>query len=146
MDSLTYPTKVDPVNPTPIRGRYLNRSDRTKRECAFLGADLYCNRLRLIDLSLEQAALLALSTPFSVWWAAQRQEHRLAILRNELPLVPASSRDSISPVPNGNGHVSSSLNGNGYVVIEDPLFDHIMRAGLDRTLTVAAAFERAMHA
>jgi hypothetical protein len=142
-----YLTTPDSVNSIPIRGRYLNRPERTKRECAFLGADLYCGRLHVVDLSLEQAAFLSLSTPSAVWWAAQRQEHREAILRGELPLVPAPSRTPTLPVLNGNGHAPPILNGNGHAVTEDiELFDVIKRAGVDRTINAAIAVERALHA
>jgi hypothetical protein len=131
---VVYQTGIAPVNSCPLKGKYLSRSLKGKREQAFCAADLYSGAKYLVEPSLAQAALVAGSDVSSVWWALQRMPFRKAILADEMPLVPARPKKACPvPVP-----VQAGVN-------DAVLYDLIREIGIDRLLTVAAAVEAQAH-
>jgi hypothetical protein len=136
LDTLTYTTRLGLVNAMPLRGKYLGRSIRTKKDAAFFGADLYRGEKRLVEPSLAQAASITGSDISAVWWALHREEYRSAILYGELPLVPSRQRQApaLVPVP--------KVEDAGLVAV---IRDLVGRIGVDRLLTVMSAIEVQAH-
>jgi hypothetical protein len=139
MDTLTYQTGIVSVNGTPLRGKYLSRSlAGNKHKANFVAADLCRGVSYLVEPSLEQAAAITGSKPWSVWWALRREEYRSAICAGELPLIPTRVKTTPagpSIVPKLNGSAQLQL-----FEIDDAELTHIANlVGAERMLAAAIA-------
>jgi hypothetical protein len=76
LDVTNYQTGGESVDRSALKGRYLRRSLKDKRQAASVGADLYRGVRQLTGLSMTQAAFLTGSDVVSVRWAARREEYR----------------------------------------------------------------------
>jgi hypothetical protein len=118
--------------PLPITGNDLsyivNRLDRIGR--AFVAADLYSGACYLIKPTLKQAAWLAHVNYSYAHWAVKRYAQRKDILAGLLPLVPPFTPKSTSIIT-------------PETVTDAELADVIRKAGISRTLDVAAMVEAA---
>ena len=122
---------VNGAEPIPISGRLLSHNTWDPVHRAFVGADLHLGTRVLETPTVVQSAFLARTNRTYVHWALERMEQRAAIEAKLLPLVPPVIA---KPVP--------------FITTDDMipdvvLADMIRKAGITRTIDIAAQIEAA---
>jgi hypothetical protein len=78
------------VNSMPITGQYLDHTQKSRVERAFIAADLFVGAKHIINPTLVQSAYVASVNRTYAWWATKRQAERVEIEAGLIPLVPPS--------------------------------------------------------
>jgi hypothetical protein len=122
---------VNDVAPIPISGDYLSFNKKDAVGKAFLGAELYLGTRIFRDPTIVQAAYLARTNRTYCFWAVRRMEQRAEIEAGLLPLVPYVTAKPVPFITTGD------------MISDVELADMIRKAGIARTIDIAAQIEAA---